>query len=212
MFGVDKLDHDTRYKRTAEFVEVLRGAWENEAFDYDGEYYHTDNLRLEPRPITDIEVFQGGQSDAAINLASQHSDWMFLNGGTPERIEEIVTKVRKACESTGRTVRFGMYSIPICRDTDEEAWDVIDNMLARVDKTLVDKRKQRTSGAQGMWDSDDPLSSIDSNEGYAARLIGSPDTILERIDLYKSLGIDMLHLGLGDEKFKKDVFPLLATL
>ena len=212
MFGVDKLDHDTRYKRTAEFVEVLRGAWENEAFDYAGEYYQTDNLRLEPRPITDIEVFQGGQSDAAINLASQHSDWMFLNGGTPERIEEIVTKVRKACESTGRTVRFGMYSIPICRDTDEEAWDVIDNMLARVDKSLVEKRKQRTSGAQGMWDSDDPLSSIDSNEGYAARLIGSPDTILERIDLYKSLGIDMLHLGLGDEKFKKDVFPQLATL
>ena len=63
-----------------------------------------------------------------------------------------------------------------------------------------------------MWDSDDPLSSIDSNEGYAARVIGSPDTILERIDLYKSLGIDMLHLGLGDEKFKKDVFPQLATL
>ena len=212
MFGVDKLDHDTRYKRTAEFVEVLRGAWENEAFDYDGEYYQTDNLRLEPRPITDIEVFQGGQSDAAINLASQHSDWMFLNGGTPERIQEIVTKVRKACESTGRTVRFGMYSIPICRDSDEEAWDVIDSMLARVDKSLVEKRKQRTSGAQGMWDSDDPLSSIDSNEGYAARLIGSPDTILERIAMYKSLGIDMLHLGLGDENFKKDVFPQLATL
>ncbi|MAQ58773.1 MAG: hypothetical protein CL718_06015 [Chloroflexi bacterium] len=212
MFGVDKLDHDTRYKRTAEFIEVIRGAWNNEAFDYAGDYYQNDNLRLEPRPVSNLEVFQGGQSDAAINLASQHSDWMFLNGGTPERIEEIVGKVSKACESTGRTVRFGMYAIPLCRDTDDEAWDVIDGMLARVDKSLVEKRKQRTSGAHGMWDSTDPLSAIDSNEGYAARLIGSPDTILERIELYKSIGIEMLHLGLGDEKFKERVFPKLEAL
>jgi FMNH2-dependent dimethyl sulfone monooxygenase len=212
MFGVDKLDHDTRYKRTAEFIEVIRGAWDNEAFDYEGKYYQTDNLRLEPRPVSDLEVFQGGQSDAAIDLAAQHSDWMFLNGGTPERIEEIVRKVQKSCKSTGRTVRFGMYAIPLCRDTDEEAWDVIDSMLGRVDKSLVEKRKERTSGAEGMWDSNDPLSAIDSNEGYAARLIGSPDTILERIKLYKSLGIDMLHLGLGDEKFRTAVFPELANL
>ncbi len=46
----------------------------------------------------------------------------------------------------------------------------------------------------------------------AARLIGSPDTILERIELYKSIGIEMLHLGLGDEKFKERVFPKLRAL
>ncbi len=212
MFGVDKLDHDTRYKRTAEFVEVLRGAWDKEVFDYDGEYYQIDNLQLEPRPFSNLEVFQGGQSDAAIQLAAQHSDWMFLNGGAPERISDIIQKVRKACESTGRIVRFGMYAIPLCRDTDEEAWEVIDDMLGRVDKSLVEKRKERTSGAEGMWASDDPLSAIDSNEGYAARFVGSPDTILERISLYKSLGIEMLHLGLGDSQFSEVVFPELASL
>jgi hypothetical protein len=35
---------------------------------------------------------------------------------------------------------------------------------------------------------------------------------LERIGLYKSLGIEMLHLGLGDEKFKELVFPKLGAL
>ena len=67
-------------------------------------------------------------------------------------------------------------------------------------------------GAQGMWgDDEDPLSHLDTNEGYATRLIGSPETILARVAALQELGIDMLHLDLRDELFVTEVLPRLVN-
>ena len=213
MYGVDKLEHDERYRRSAEFIELLRGAWSNEVFNYEGQFYRADDLQLEPRPTSNLEVFQGGQSDAAIELGAKHSDWMFLNGGSLERISGVIERVEAATRLTDRKVRFAMYAAPLCRKTDQEAWSAIENMLGRVDKDLVEKRKTRTSGAKGMWgDEEDPLSVLDTNEGYASRLIGSPKTILSRIHEYRQLGIEMLHLSLQDEVFNQLVLPELLEI
>ena len=106
MYGVDTLEHDERYARSAEFIDVLRGAWDAPRFSYEGRFYRADELELEPRPSGPLTVFQGGQSNDAIAMAAARSDWMFLNGGTPERIESVIGRVRDACLATGRTVRF----------------------------------------------------------------------------------------------------------
>ena len=138
---------------------------------------------------------------------------MFLNGGSLERVSSIIGRVEEATRLTGRKVRFAMYAAPICRNTDEEAWEAIEDMLGRVDEDLVKKRKTRTSEAKGMWsDEEDPLSVLDTNEGYASRLIGSPKTILSRIHEYRKLGIEMLHLSLQDEVFNQSVLPELIEI
>ncbi len=213
MYGIDPLDHDARYKRAGEFIEVLRGAWENPEFSYAGTYYNTRDLALEPRPEHPLVVYQGGQSDAALSMAAQHSDWMFLNGGDTEKIAGIIERARAGCRATGRELKFAMYAAPLCRATDDEAWQEIDSRLARVDTALVERRKARVGSAEGMWsDSADPLAHLDTNEGYTARLIGSPATILERIRTLKAIGVDMLHLDLRDEMFCSEVLPQLREL
>ena len=211
MYGVDALDHDARYARAAEFIDVLRGAWTNETFDYRGQYYQADGLQLQPRPGVPLTVFQGGQSDAAIELAAGHSDWMFLNGGALDRIAGIVGRARAAAERKGRTVRFAMHAQPLCRATDAQAWQVIEHLIATLDPAMVARRRQALAGAQGMWSTDDDLSMLDTNEGYAARLIGSPATVLQRIREYEAAGIDMLHLTLGDELFAAQVLPRICS-
>lgn len=209
-YGIDPLAHDTRYARSGEFIDILRQCWEQSVVDYNGHYYQCNNLELVPKPEHPLEVFQGGQSPAAIDMAAHKSDWMFLNGGAPERISDIVSRVREACAAAGRQVRFAMYAAPLCRDTDEAAWAEIDTMLAAVDPDLVAKRQARVrEGARGMWNDADPLSVLDSNEGYAPRLIGSPDSLLKRISEYQALGIEMLHLDLRDTLFCQEVLPLL---
>lgn len=213
MYGVDPLTHDARYVRAAEFIEVLRGAWQQPSFTYQGQYYQTSGLELAPQPTHPLEVYQGGQSDAAMQMAAAHSDWMFLNGGDLERVSNVINQVNQACDKTGRTVRFAMYAAPLCRATDDQAWAEIDARLARVDQQLLQQRRQRLQqGAQGMWSSSDPLSALDTNEGYAARLIGSPDTILKRIQAYRNIGISMLHLDLRDQLFNAQVLPQLSSL
>ena len=214
MYGIDKLDHDTRYTRSAEFIEVLRGAWHERGFSYRGNYYTADNLHLDPAPDGQLEVFQGGQSDAAIAMGAKHSDYMFINGGSLERVSAVAERLRNACAETGREVKLAMYAAPLCRSTDEEAWAEIKTRIEAIDPDLLQRRRNRLAeGAQGMWgDDDEVLSALDTNEGYAARLIGSPETIFERIESFQKVGIEMLHLDVRDSLFNAEVLPLLRRL
>jgi dimethylsulfone monooxygenase len=213
MYGVEPLAHDQRYARACEFIQVLRGAWDNPTFDHAGKFYQQQQLQLEPRPSHPLRVYQGGQSDDAIAMAAQHSDWMFINGGSPEKVAGIIERARAACAVTQRDIKFAMYAAPLCRASDAAAWQEIDARLTRVDQSLVSKRQQRVSGAEGMWaDQGDPLSVLDTNEGYVPRLIGSPDTVMARIETFKSLGIDMLHLDVSDPLFREAVLPQIASI
>lgn len=211
MYGVDPLEHDERYERSSEFIQVLRGAWGNEAFSFDGEYYQVRGLRLEPRPSRPLTVFQGGQSDAAIAMAARQADWMFLNGGAPEKIAGIIEKVRGAAAQTGREVRFAMHAHPLCRATDGEAWEEIERRIAAVNPEFLAARRRTTSGAEGMWAAaDDVLGHLDTNEGFSAGLIGSPESVMQRIETFRKLGVDMLHLSLGDRLFEQVLLPELT--
>ncbi|NKB98323.1 MAG: LLM class flavin-dependent oxidoreductase [Pseudomonadales bacterium] len=210
-YGIDQLTHDERYTRSKEFIDILRLCWSQPTVDYEGQYYQCRNLELVPQPEFPLDIFQGGQSPAAVQMAAEKSDWMFLNGGSPERIEEIIEQVRSACATTGRKVRFAMYAQPLCRANDGLAWAEIDQQLASIDQQLVKRRLARVSdGATGMWNNADPLSQLDTNEGFAPQFIGSPESILERIAMYRALGVEMLHLDLRDELFCAEVLPHLS--
>lgn len=214
MYGTDWLTHDERYARTTEFLTILRGAWTQEEFTYEGRFYQVRGLRLEPRPISPtLEIFQGGQSAAAMTQAANHSDWMFLNGGPPEKIARIIETVRQQATKVGRQVRFALYSIPLCRATDVQAEAEIAAMVKAIDPKMRERRKVSVGGAQGMWEpSSDPLTMLDTNEGFASRLIGSPDTILRRMQEFHRLGVDCFHLTLHDQLFNREVLPALRTL
>ncbi len=208
MYGVDWLDHDARYERSKEFIEIIRGAWAEGPFDYAGEHFRVRGLVVDPPPAGLLEVFQGGQSEAALGMAATHSDWMFLNGGPIEKIAGIIERVRALASARGRTVRFALYAIPLCRRGDDEAEAAVAAMVARIDPSRVAQRRERVSGAEGMWaPSDDPLTTLDSNEGFASRLIGSPETVWRRILAFHEAGVEMFHLALHDELFNAEVLP-----
>ena len=214
MYGAELVEHHERYVRSREFIDILRGAWSRDDFSYEGRYYRVANLRLEPRPSTDaLEVWQGGQSETARDMAASHSDWMFLNGGPPEKIGAIIRDVRARAEKRGRRVRFGLYAIPLCRETDAAADRDIAAMLSSIDPKTIEQRKARTGGAQGMWSSHaDPLTHLDTNEGYASRLIGRPQTIVERMLEFHDLGIECFHVALNDQLFNREVLPEIRRL
>jgi FMNH2-dependent dimethyl sulfone monooxygenase len=135
---------------------------------------------------------------------------MFLNGGPPQKIRAIIDAVRAGAARAGRRVRFALYCIPLCRETDAEAERDLTSMLDKVDSEMIERRNARTGGARGMWASpDDPLTQLDTNEGFASRLIGSPETILNRMLQFHELGVDCFHLTLHDQLFNREVLPRL---
>src|SRR5438132_10691035 len=51
-YGVDFDQHDDRYARTAEWLEIVKGVWSQEQFSYEGKYYRVSDTLLQPKPVS----------------------------------------------------------------------------------------------------------------------------------------------------------------
>lgn len=65
--GEPWLEHDERYRRTAEFLQVLRKIWTEDEVDFRGDFYRIHDFTLKPKPLNspqrpNPEIFQGGNS------------------------------------------------------------------------------------------------------------------------------------------------------
>jgi len=50
-YGVHFDQHDDRYARTSEWLDVVDAAWKQDHFSYSGRYYSVDDLVLQPKPV-----------------------------------------------------------------------------------------------------------------------------------------------------------------
>jgi probable F420-dependent oxidoreductase len=64
-----------RGKRTDEVLELMRVLWSEGWTDFDGAFYHTPRLEMEPTPPR-IPVYVGGLSDTALRRAARHDGWI----------------------------------------------------------------------------------------------------------------------------------------
>jgi len=100
-FGEPWLEHDERYERSEEFIQVLKGLWAEEKFSFNGRFYQVDEAPLEPKPVTPPAIFQGGNSPRALKMAARVSDWLFLNGGSLEKLKKQIRQVRSYAKEFG---------------------------------------------------------------------------------------------------------------
>lgn len=133
--GEHWLEHDERYRRSEEFIRVLRGAWSEEAFTFHGDFYRFNQWSMKPKPARPPEVFQGGSSRAARDMAARVSDWYFTNGNTPEGLRAQVQDLRRKAEAEGRQVRVGINAFVIARPTEAEARQVLQQIIAEATRT-----------------------------------------------------------------------------
>src|ERR1700733_5128736 len=79
-------NHDERYRRSEEFIRALRGIWTEDSFTFKGFFYHFDNYALRPKPLGPLpEIFQGGSSRAARDMASRGFCLFFFHGNNTAR-------------------------------------------------------------------------------------------------------------------------------
>src|SRR6478735_5583893 len=83
----DWADHAARYRRTAEYIALLRRTWTEPApFDHEGEFYRSRGTCAEIRCRQEphIPVYGGGGSEAAIAALAPHVD-VYMLWGEPLR-------------------------------------------------------------------------------------------------------------------------------
>ncbi len=224
--GEPWLEHDERYRRSEEFIRVLRGSWTEDHFSFSGDFYRIHGYNLKPKPIQSPhpEIFQGGTSRAARDMAARVSDWYFCNGNTVEAIQAQVDDIRrKAVEVGRRPPKIGMNAFVIARDTEAEAKKVLDDIVKHADREAVNafgdavKQAGRASPeGQGNWANSTFEDLVQYNDGFRPGLVGTPDQIADRIAEYKSVGVDLVLAGflhyLEDvEYFGKRILPLVRA-
>lgn len=79
-----------RGKRTDEILDLMRALWAPGWTEFDGEFYQTPRLAMQPTPPP-IPVYVGGLSDIALRRAARHDGW----------IGDLI-KTDRAIEAVGR--------------------------------------------------------------------------------------------------------------
>ena len=221
-YGKPWLDHDERYRRSEEFIRVLRELWTAEYANFKGDFYSLNDAQLKPKPIRPPKIFQGGNSHAAKAMAGRVSDVYFMNGNTLENIQKQIDEVRALREEAGQgPIEFGVNGFVIVRETEEEAKQVLRAIVENADKEAVAgfKASVKTAGqaspeGEGMWANASDEDLLQYNEGFKTGLIGTPEQVANRIIELKAIGVDIvltgfLHYEEDLQAFGEQVLPLV---
>ncbi|PXW31355.1 UNVERIFIED_CONTAM: alkanesulfonate monooxygenase [Williamsia faeni] len=209
-FG-DTLGKDERYARADQFLQIARNVGQGKPVHVDGPYYTVDRLQssgFAGHPNVPLpDVYLGGSSDAAIGVAARQADVFLTWGEPPAAVGEKLARVRQEAAAVGRTIRGGIRLHVIARDTAAEAWQAAEELIADVDQdTIATRQKQLAAiGSEGQrrmlalhgGDRDNLV--VGPNlwagiglirGGAGTALVGSHDEIADRIDEYRSVGIE----------------------
>lgn len=223
--GEPWLDHDERYRRSEEFIRVLRGIWTQDNFTFRGDFYRFNEYTLKPKPLSPLpEIFQGGSSRAARDMATRVSDWYFTNGNTVDGIKKQIDDIRAKEKGTGHRVKIGVNAFGVARETEAQAKSVVQEIIDKANGEAVRAFHHEVQNAgnasperEGNWAKSTFEDLVQYNDGFRSNLIGTPQQIAERILALKDVGVDLVLLGFLHfqeevEYFGKHVIPLVREL
>jgi FMNH2-dependent dimethyl sulfone monooxygenase len=223
--GEPWLDHDERYRRSEEFIHAIRGIWSEDDFTFHGDFYRFNNYTLKPKPLEPLpQIFQGGSSRAARDMAARVSDWYFTNGNTVDGIKAQIDDIRAKEAGTGHKAKIGINAFGIVRDTEAESQAVLAEILEKANPDAVKGFHHEVQNAgnasperDGNWAKSTFEDLIQYNDGFKTNLIGTPRQVAERIVALKATGVDLVLLGFLHfqeevEYFGKHVIPLVREL
>ncbi len=195
-YGVSFEQHDDRYARTGEWLDVLNGVWSQDHFSYAGKYYRVEDNVLEPKPVSKPRpcLYAGGESPAAKDLIAEKCDAYLMHGDPPERVGEKISdlRMRRAKHSGLAPMKFGVAGYAIVRETEREAQDEV--------KRITDVQQSAAGYANyQQWLAGTQLEqrvSLEdysvSNRGLRSGLVGTAEQVAERVAAFEKAGVDLL--------------------
>jgi alkanesulfonate monooxygenase SsuD/methylene tetrahydromethanopterin reductase-like flavin-dependent oxidoreductase (luciferase family) len=200
-YGYEFPDFVTRTEQLAEAIGIIRGAWTEDKFSFEGKYYRVQDLVSYPKPVQKphptIWVGSNEGGSRMIELAAKHGDglnvaWRF----SPEQTQDIFQQLADFADKHGR-------------NPDKIGKSV--GLWARIleSKSEMEEKIKKGATARGV-----------SEEAYRKRvatsLWGTADTVAQKLGQYKDQGVShiifMFPYGEKEEqiaRFGENVLPQL---
>jgi len=206
-YGLQFDQHDDRYARTSEWLEVVKGLWREERFSFEGQFYRTDQAICAPKPLHAPVLYAGGESEAAKTMIAGRCDAYVMHGDPVAAIAPKIADMRaRRADAGGAAMTFGMAAYAIVRDSEAEA----QRELARITDVQAlpagyANFDQWLSGTQLERELKIQEYSV-SNRSLRPNLIGTPEQLRERIAEYEAAGLDLLLLQMSPQKEEMERF------
>lgn len=171
-YGYDYPDAPTRLRHLREAVQVILAMWTQEEAVFEGTYYQTHGAINQPKGVQQPHIpllIGGGGEKVTLKLVAQYGDACNVSGDL-ETIQHKFDVIKQHCETVGRDYEsIHRTSTTFCSiaDTDEQA-------LAQIP---------------------DVLKSAFGNRMRGTVLVGSPDTIRQRLADIEATGVQELIVG-----------------
>ncbi|WP_419826729.1 LLM class flavin-dependent oxidoreductase [Sphingomonas sp.] len=206
-YGLQFDQHDDRYARTAEWLEVVNGLWSEDRFSYGGRFYRTEEAICAPKPLHRPIVYAGGESETAKAMIARQCDAYVMHGDPVAAIApKIADMSARRAAAGGAPMTFGMAAYAIVRDSEAEARRELARILevkelpsgyANFDQWLSGTELERELRIQEY--------SV-SNRGLRPDLVGTPEQIRQRIADYEGAGLDLLLLQMSPQAEEMEQF------
>ncbi|MDB5472673.1 MAG: Coenzyme F420-dependent N5,N10-methylene tetrahydromethanopterin reductase [Caulobacter sp.] len=201
-YGLQFDQHDDRYGRTTEWLQVVDGLWSQTPFTHHGERYQLENAICEPKPVSRPRpvIYAGGESEAAKTLIARHCDAYVMHGDAPEDIAAKIADMKARREAMSLPpMQYGMAAYAIVRDTEDEALaeqarittlDPDAPGFANFDQWIAGTELERELKIQEY--------SV-SNRGLRPGLVGTPAQVKARVAEFEAAGLDLLLLQMSPQ-------------
>ena len=155
-----------RAGRLEEGVAVLRKLWAGPQVTHHGQFYHFDDVTIEPRPAKGkLDIWIGGRTDVALRRVARCGDGWFPSFVTPEEFKAGMERLVAYGAERGRTIDPGEAGILLL--------------------TYTSHSRERADAVAQLAGSNFPF----SPESMAARCaIGTPEECVEKVAAYVAAG------------------------
>jgi len=228
----DFLPHDERYARMDEFLSICRDLWRGDAeVNFSGKFYRIEgakvNLPFVAPDRKSPEIFLGGNSEQADQLAIKHADCHWRFASAPEKLKPRVSSII----ATGTEV--GLLVSMIARPTREEAIQDAAALIGKAGTKAKEFQRQALSKSDSVgiktnfWLAENGESdwltpclwtgAIPYLGAPAIALVGSYDDIAAAMLEYKAIGVSQfLLMGWPDLEemtiFSREVLPRVRAM
>ena len=189
MFGGTVLQGEERYRRTIEFIDIMRGLWSHETYTKHGDHYNVEKgqLLLKPRTQQGPEIFSVSTSDRGRDFIAEHCDWWFAEfpkeaTSTDEVMRSLEASIADMEKRTARTGRKVRYALNPFLALGEDAETAFNHTIAEIFK----------------YDPDPDTRKIERRMIPATRAgcMGRPEDVRRQCQRFHDMGIELLLLKL----------------
>jgi dimethylsulfone monooxygenase len=140
-------------------------------------------------------IYAGGESEAAKTMISTFCDAYVMHGDEPSRVREKIEDMSRRREALNLpTLQYGVAAYTIVRKTHEEAQKEL-KRITNVNQSAAGYENYQQWLAGTKLEQRVSLEDYSvSNRGLRSGLVGTPESVAERIAEFEAAGVDLLLL------------------